>query len=232
MFRILFLLLFSINLSGQTTIQPSYFWNFELHPDSIQKKYNLLNLIDSLVKLDNPHDSIKDFLGKQDLELFEAEDPFYIGPIGCSWYCGGGPSKITSKNKTDTLSKSDNIHDFDLKTSWTGNIENNAITFQFKLDTNLNTTKLIIYAGKCSSLKAWKKYARPKEILLTINDSLDLKLNLSDSFDGQGFELRKFLPRDQSLLELKLEVISVYKGTRNDSIFHISEINFDGVGDH
>lgn len=217
---------------GQINLSPAFILNFDLHPDSIQKQRDLYHLIDSLYKIDNPSDSIKAFLAKQDLETLEGDDPFDIGPIGCSWYCGGGPEKISSSIITDSLNRAEMVHDFNLKSSWKASIKNNELTFLFNLNSVLNTTDIIIFSGNCSSLKNWKAFSRPKEILLEVNDSLQLKLNLLDDYSGQGFNLKSFLPKNQSNLILKLKILSVYPGLKEKNFFHIAEINFDGIGDH
>lgn len=232
MIKYLIILLFPLSLLSQKNISPSFIHSFELHPDSIQKQRDLKHLVDSLYRLENKSDSIKEFLNRQDLEILEIDDPFYIGPIGCSWYCGGGPRKINSNTNSDTIYKDKKIHDFDLKTSWNGKVEENEITFYFRLGKTLRMTEIIIYSGKHSSLKDWQDYARPKQIELSINDSTFIHLNLSNSYHGQGFELKNILPKDQTKMNLKFRVLSVHPGRKEKSVFHISEINFNGVGDH
>lgn len=214
------------------TIKPNYLFEFDLHPDSIAQFNARHHLIDSLFQIPNPNDSIRNILDNADIMELENDDPFYIGPIGCSWYCAGSPDTIYSIFQTDTSYSPDKIHDMDLKSAWRGDSVNNTVFFDFKLSESLNVTKVIIYSGKCSSLQDWNENTRPRIVKLTVNDSIPLNLKLNNGYDGQVFELRNHLPKNQKELKLEFKVTEVFLGTEENKSFFISEINFDGVGDH
>ena len=81
-------------------------------------------------------------------------------------------------------------------------------------------------------MQDWNENTRPRIVKLTVNDSIPLNLKLNNGYDGQVFELRNHLPKNQKELKLEFKVTEVFLGTEENKSFFISEINFDGVGDH
>lgn len=182
----------------------------------------------------NPKSSVIDEEIKKYLDSIESGyGPLTEGP-GCSWYCGGGPYKITA---TDSLKKygPDNIHDFNLLTAWVPETDKGVIgskiNFFFE-PKGPRVTNIIIYNGYHKNHKLWKKNARAKKLKLYINNKPVAILKLSDVMGGQSFKIK---PVKSDIagkdLVITLEVMEVYKGTTYDDLA-ISEINFDGLDVH
>ena len=228
-----FFLLIIFCFQGKAQLIPnSYYWEFNLHPDSISKFYKYHSIIDSLTKIENPDDSIKKILSNLDIEEFERESPFDVGPIGCSWYCAASPDSIFSQHENDAAFMAPNVHDMDLRSSWQGKVDSNELTITFKLSNTLRVTSFGMYNGKCASLSEWENYARVKTLLITVNDTTESKILLEDSYFEQELSLGQPFPKDQNFIKFTFRVLDVYPGKLHPSTFHISEINFDGVGDH
>ena len=231
-FCFIFTFISLIGYNDSLTLKPSFELAFDLQPDTIHEKLKMNELVDSLYKIKNPSDSIKLFLNSLDLDQQEGINPFSTAPIGCSWYCGAGPDSIYGFTLKDSLFKVENIHDMNLSSSLKGKVDSNSIAINFKLSKTLNANSIYIYNGDCSSLSNWENRARAKTIKLTINDTLDIRLELNDSYNGQVFELKQLIPKDQRLIKFNFTVNEVYPGLKEKETFYISEINFDGIGAH
>lgn len=163
-----------------------------------------------------------------------------VGPmtesVGCSWYCGGGPYKITASSYLDNAGninyEPDNIHDFNLLTSWVpkGNI-GMKINFHFKpFAPRIN--ELTIWNGYLKNHKIWKENARVAEFKLYVNGEPNAILKLEDLTNSQSFPIDPIQSQDSLKdLILTLEILEVYTGTKYKDVA-VSELNFDGLDVH
>ena len=166
-----------------------------------------------------------------------------LGPmtqsVGCSWYCGGGPYKVTSSTYLKEIGKStyipDNIHDFDLFTAWVADTKNGIIgkkiNFHFK-PFSPRVNKIIIYNGYMKDIELWKENSRAKTLKLYINKGTYAILELEDVTGSQSFNIDPIQSTDSTKdLILTFEVLDIYKGSKYNYLA-ISEINFDGMDVH
>jgi hypothetical protein len=170
------------------------------------------------------------------LEMMEG--PLTQGP-GCSWYCGGGPYKITSSSYMKDQGKitylPDNIHDFNLFTAWVPDNSNGAIgkkiNFHFKpFEPRVN--EIIIWNGYIKNSDLWKANSRVAKFKLIINGKPNAILELKDVTNTQSFKINPVQSTDSTKdLILTLEILEIYKGTKYNDVA-ISEINFDGLDVH
>lgn len=166
-----------------------------------------------------------------------------IGPmtegIGCSWYCGGGPYKITStsflKNQGETTYYPENIHDFNLFTAWIPDNKKSAIgtkiNFHFK-PFEPRVTDIIIWNGYMKNIDLWNANSRVAKFKLFINGSPKAILELKDLNNTQSFSIDPVQSIDSIKdLILTLEIIEIFKGSKYEDVV-VSEINFDGLDVH
>ena len=157
--------------------------------------------------------------------------------MGCSWYCAGGPDKITASsvlppnNNLDYVP--DNIHDFSLRTAWVEGKDGygigESITFRFAKNSP-PVTAVEIFNGYMKSDILWQANSRVKQLKLYIDDKPYAILNLKDIKSKQIFNIDT-LQGTKSDLFLKFEIMDVYKGDKYDDVA-ISELEFDGIGVH
>lgn len=147
--------------------------------------------------------------------------------VDCSWYCGGGPYKISDST--------DKIHDFNLFTSWmsgkTNEVIGKKIVFHFKaFSPRIN--EILIWNGYIKNTKLWKSYSRVAKFKLYINNIETSILKLEDVNNTQSFKINPIQSTDPSKdLILTLEIIEIYKGSKYKELA-ISEINFNGLDVH
>ena len=156
--------------------------------------------------------------------------------VGCSWYCGGGPYKISSSGILDNSKNysDQNIHDFDLLTGWVPKSKNGigeSISFHFKAKSP-RINAIVIYNGYIKTNELWKNNSRAKKIKLKIDNKTIAILELEDTTASQRFEIEPI----QSTIEnqdlvLTLEILESYEGAKYTDLV-ISEINFDGLDVH
>ncbi|WP_107037755.1 NADase-type glycan-binding domain-containing protein [Brumimicrobium mesophilum] len=242
--KIIFILITIINSSiavGQIRqLEPSIFNYPDLDPDTLSKYQALSDEYNQILLDEIPYHSLT---SRQktlfENELLHSEGPYFTGELGCSWYCAVGPLSVTSTSQLDSTQiinyKPENAHDFDLRTAWVEGREDfgigEKIEFEFKLSSHLKLTHIDIFNGYSKNEKAWKENSRVKVFSLYINDNLFGYLNLEDTFKGQRFDLGSLGGDENEKLVLTLRIIEVYKGEKYmDTV--ISEINFDGTGDH
>ncbi|RZL13848.1 MAG: hypothetical protein EOO89_16905 [Pedobacter sp.] len=98
------------------------------------------------------------------------------GGLGCSWYCGGQMTKATASSTLPSSPTAtfdaDNIHDFDLLTSWVPQSSKGGIgekiSFHFApLSPRVN--EIIIYNGYLKTFDLFKANARAKTLKLYID---------------------------------------------------------------
>lgn len=177
------------------------------------------------------------------LEKFgESEDSSIWDTVeqGCSWYCGGGPYKITAssalKPSGGITYEAKNAHDFSFRTAWVegapGYGEGEYLEYFFQ-NKSPRVTDILIYNGYVKSETGWKKNSRVKQLKLWVNGKPDAVLELQDTRALQTFKLNGPLGRakDGKDLILKFEILDVYKGDAYDDTA-ITELYFDGLDVH
>ena len=185
-------------------------------------------------------------LSDQEKEYFNnydetVEDYWDILGGGCSWYCGGGPKKVTassylvSNNKTSYQAK--NAHDLNYKSAWVEGAASYGIgeylTYTFKAGSP-RITEIIIVNGYVKSVNAWTNNSRVKQFKMYINDQPFAILNLEDSRSAQSFEFEPIgIYEDKNAPDwtIKFEILDIYKGDKYDDTV-VSEIYFDGIDVH
>jgi len=181
-------------------------------------------------------------ISEQDKKMIDSLEMGY-GPltqgVGCSWYCGGGPYKITSSSYLKDEGKitylPDNIHDFDLFTAWVPDSANGSIgkkiNFHFKPFAP-RVNEIIIWNGYIKNTDLWKANSRVAKFKMIVNGKPTAILELKDVNNTQSFKINPIQSTDSTKdLILTLEILEVYKGTKYDDVA-ISEINFDGLDVH
>lgn len=166
---------------------------------------------------------------------------------GCSWYCGGGPNKVTASSELGSQGsnsyKASNAHDLSYKTAWVEGVSGSGIgeflSYNFSPESP-RITDIIIVNGYVKSEKAYLDNSRVKKLKVYLNDKPLAVLNLKDLRSKQAF---KFDPignsnrQDIKALKLqpgwtlKFEIMEVYKGAKYDDVA-ITEIYFDGIDVH
>lgn len=242
--KIIFTIITIMNCStadGQILqLEPSIFNYPDLDADTLSKYQALSDEYNRIIDEKIPYES----LTEQQKTLFEnellhSEGPYFTGELGCSWYCATGPSSLTSTSQLDSTKtinyKPENAHDFDLRTSWVEGREDygigEEIKIEFNLSSNLKVTHVNIFNGYSKSEKVWKENSRVKVFSLYVNGNLFGYLNLEDTYKKQQFDLGSLGGDENEKLVLTLRIIEVYKGDKYMDTA-ISEINFDGTGDH
>lgn len=197
--------------------------------------------LDQYAKI-NSGDTKYDFLSEPDKKMIDSLEMGY-GPmtqgVGCSWYCGGGPYKITSSSYLKDEGKitylPDNIHDFDLFTAWVPDNSNGSIgkkiNFHFKPFAP-RVNEIIIWNGYIKNNDLWKANSRVAKFKMIVNGKPTAILELKDVNNTQSFKINPIQSTDSTRdLILTLEILEVYKGTKYDDVA-VSEINFDGLDVH
>jgi len=159
---------------------------------------------------------------------------------GCSWYCGGGPYKVTAssvlKPSGGITYEAKNAHDFSLKNAWVEGVpgygEGEYLEYFFKNESP-RITDIKIYNGYLKNEAGWKKNSRVKKMKLWVTGKPYAILELQDTRALQTFTLGGPLGRtsDNKDLVLKFEILEVYKGDAYDDTA-ITEIFFDGLDVH
>lgn len=166
-------------------------------------------------------------------------DPWETQSDACSWYCGGGPSKITCssslKPQGNNTYVAKNLHDFTLKTAWvegkTGLGVGEWVEFTFE-NKSPRVTSAIIWNGYQKNTSTWRENSRVKTLRLLVNGKAICDLALVDTAGAQRFELGVLGHRaDGKDLVLRFEIKDAYPGTRFSDVA-LSEINFDGTDVH
>lgn len=211
-----------------------------LNPEYLQKQEALAKEYRRLVKAEIPYESMTAEQKKlMENELFYEAGPYSTETLGCSWYCATGPSGFDASSELPASRvssySSENLHDYDLRTAWVEGKEDygigEEIQVSFKLEANLKVTHIDIYNGYCKSESAWKANSRVKTFALYANGKYLGDLNLADTYKKQRFEVGSFGGKEQPDVTFSLKILDVYKGTKYKDTA-ISEINFDGTGDH
>lgn len=235
-----FLFLFSISLvNGQSleTLKPKV--GSENNYSNSEFEY-WKNATELLNKINDPENGIE--YAQMNLINQKAIDSLEMGygpmtqGVGCSWYCGGGPYKISSSsflNKNQSYSYQ-NIQDFDLFTGWVPESKNGigeSISFYFKAKSP-RINAIIIYNGYIKTNELWKNNSRAKKIKLKIDNKTIAILELDDTSASQRFEIEPVRSSIEGKdLVMTLEIMESYEGEKYTDLV-ISEINFDGIDVH
>ncbi len=175
---------------------------------------------------------------KEAIDKLEMLEGPFTQSVACSWYCGGGPYKITSSEVLSRHNKisytEENIHDFSLFTAWAPRRKTEIgaeVNFHFE-GLSPPVTRLIIYNGYLKNIKLWKENSRAKSIKISIDGVPRYICVLEDVTSSQTFEIEEI----QSKIEAKdkvitLSILEIYEGSKYRDLA-ISEINFDGTGVH
>lgn len=198
--------------------------------------------LDLYLKIESGEEKYGDNLNEFDRKMIDSLEMGY-GPmsegVGCSWYCGGGPYKITASSYLKDQGKitylPDNVHDFDLFTAWVPENTNGSvgtkINFHFKPFAP-RVNEIFIWNGYIKNIDLWKANSRVAKFKLIINGQPKAILELEDINNTQSFKIDPIQSTDSTKdLVLTLEIIEVYKGTKYDDVA-ISEINFSGLDVH
>lgn len=236
----IFVLTLGLSVSGQNlpTIKAT------VHASNDFKKSDQIiwqKALDQYAKI-NSGDIDYEKISEQDKKMIDSLEMGY-GPltqgVGCSWYCGGGPYKITSSSYLKDEGKitylPDNIHDFDLFTAWVPDNSNGSIgkkiNFHFKPFAP-RVNEIIIWNGYIKNTDLWKANARVAKFKMIVNGKPTAILELKDLNNTQSFKINPIQSTDSTKdLILTIEIIEVYKGTKYDDVA-VSEINFNGLDVH
>jgi hypothetical protein len=166
---------------------------------------------------------------------------------GCSWYCGGGPDKVTASSElkgqgTNTYNGI-NAHDLSYKTAWVEGVagygEGQFLKYEF-VPESPRITDIIVVNGYVKSEKAYLENSRVKKLKMYVNDKPYAILDLEDKRSSQTFTFQPIGNGNRSDFEtlkhqprwtLKFEILEVYKGSKYDDVA-ITEIYFDGLDVH
>lgn len=197
------------------------------------------NAMELLSKVNSGEMNYGEQMSKEDIQAIDSLEMMH-GPmtegVGCSWYCGGGPYKITASSYLQEQGKNtylpDNIHDFDLLTAWVpkGTI-GMKINFHFKPFAP-RVNEILLWNGYIKNVDLWKANSRVAKFKLYVDGQPKAILNLVDSTNAQSFKFDPIQSTDSTKdMILTLEIIEIYKGTKYSDVA-ISEVNFDGLDVH
>jgi hypothetical protein len=236
----IFILTFGLSVSGQNlpTIKA-----IVLASNDFKKadQVNWQKALDQYAKIISGEIDYEKILEK-DKRMIDSLESGY-GPlnqgVGCSWYCGGGPYKITSssflKDDEKITYLPNNIHDFDLFTAWVPDNTNGSIgkkiNFHFKPFAP-RVNEILIWNGYIKNTDLWKSNSRVAKFKMIVNGKPTAILELKDLNNTQSFKINPIQSTDSTKdLILTLEILEVYKGSKYEDVA-VSEINFDGLDVH
>lgn len=172
-----------------------------------------------------------------------ADNYWDIIGCGCSWYCGGGPYKVSGssclKPQSNIDYEADNIHDLNYKDVWVEGVQGYGVgeyvTYTFKADSP-RVTEIKVVNGYVKSESAYRNNSRVKTLKVYFNDEPYAILHLKDFRSIQSFKVDTLgygykEGKGKTDWTLKFEIIEVYKGDKCDDTV-ISEIFFDGTDVH
>jgi len=165
---------------------------------------------------------------------------------GCSWYCGGGPYKITASS---TLPPQNNnsygahkAHDGMTNTAWVEGVPGNGIGEYLEYSFRTYTPRITVVkiaTGYLKSQKAFNENTRAKTIKMVVNNELHSVFHLQDSRTLQVFNVDTLFniknEKDSTKIPkewvVKFIISEIYPGSKYEDLA-ISEISFDGVDVH
>lgn len=173
--------------------------------------------------------------------------PWTIIGEGCSWYCAGGPNKVTASSELNSQGKNTyaakNAHDLNYKNAWVEGVPGYGIgeylLYSFSAQSP-RVNQIIVVNGYVKSESAWKNNSRVKKLKVYKNDKPIAILHLEDKRASQYFDLEPLGYNDRENYDelenkpdwtIKFEILEVYKGDKYDDVV-LSEIYFDGLDVH
>lgn len=217
--------------------------------------YRLINKYSSLwygdsLRLEIPSE---DRIRLEELGPIMEEGPIWsTRPIGCSWYCAAMHWQTVSSflaPQKNNIYDASSIFDWDVQTAWVVNGYGigEYVEVAFPANTQVRATSCYIVNGYNKNETTWKNNSRVKSMDLYLDGTLIAHVNLKDTRDQQFFMLPDTIPlntKDLSKFKtlkveyqeylvstLKFEITDVYKGDKYEDTA-ISELSFNGVGDH
>lgn len=135
-----------------------------------------------------------------------------------------GSSVLIEKNKDANYFQASNVLDCNYSTAWVEGVAGAGIgqNLQFTFENAWMPKEISIVNGFAISNSLYLKNARPKELKLTFSDGTVQIITLKDIMTLQTFTLNT----QQKISGLKIEIVSVYKGTLYEDTC-ISEIDFN-----
>ena len=178
-------------------------------PDLSEKKQKEFEQRDKVIEKLRKGTSV-DALTTQEQELLEkfgeSEDTGIWDTMdqGCSWYCGGGPYKVTASSALKPSGSityvAKNAHDFSFKNAWVEGVpgygEGEYLEYFFE-NKSPRVTDVLIYNGYLKNEAGWKKNSRVKKLKLWVNGKPYAVLELQDTRALQTFKLNGPLGRNQ-----------------------------------
>jgi hypothetical protein len=197
------------------------------------------NAVELFTKVNSGELNYGESMAKEVIQAIDSLEMMH-GPmtegVGCSWYCGGGPYKITASSHLQEQGKitylPDNIHDFNLLTAWVpkGSV-GMRINFHFKPFAP-RVNEIQVWNGYIKNRDLWKANSRVAKFKLYVDGQPTAILNLVDSTNAQSFKIDPVQSTDSTKdMTLTLEILEIYKGTKYSDVA-ISEVNFDGLDVH
>ena len=228
-----------LSVNAQKSLQPKVEENKNLWKNSgeIQRIIERNRVIEKKMAVSGVNSLTKEenqFLAEHEM----VQSPFSTDVPGCSWYCAAVILDFKSSSRLPT-SKSNsyaakNVHDFDLQTAWATNKNKGigeTVTLDFKPSEILSINQLTFYNGYQKSEATFKNNSRVKKATLSVNGEKLYNLELKDTEVAQVFDLGKHFLRGDGRFTIELQILEIYPGEKYNDLC-ISEINFDGEGDH
>lgn len=168
------------------------------------------------------------------------DSPYVTVGEGCSWYCGGGPSKVTASSHLAPQGKytyeAKCAHDFSMRTPWCEGVDGNGIGEWLLYDFNeqfARITTIYIANGFVLNSATYHNNARAKKIRLDYNGKPYAILELEDVIGIQSFEVGPLGsgPEVKKPFSLKFTILEAYPGVKYQDLC-ISEIWFSGLDVH
>ncbi|RZK75516.1 MAG: hypothetical protein EOO85_13680 [Pedobacter sp.] len=232
---------------GVRTIEPVIGETPDISTNAANKLERLKYLylkVDSVVSSYPDYQIAKKHLSKRQIQIYENEEEYSkedhldVSIWGCSWYCAGGPSAISSSSMLAPSNylnyKPKNAHDFSLRTAWIEGSQGTGIgeyiSYKFaKMSPPVTTVE--IFNGYMKSEKTWKENSRVKQLTMFVNNKPYAQLNLKDITSRQIFTVGKLQGITNDMV-LKFQIATIYKGSKYYNDVAISEIEFSGTGVH
>jgi len=239
------LLVFSwLGALSQDTLRPQLGWLPQISPDTVQKyeanlaRYNKLNeQINASGEKAVSEADFQFWLENESIEM--NNNPFATEYAECSWYCAGQAQRIRASSALQSTGsfnyEGKNAHDFDLRSAWAVNNSNGGIgetlTIHMNLSKTLGITTINFHNGYQKSERVWKNNSRVKTALLSVDGVPRFVLELADDMSLQEFDIGQLFATGQEGVDLEFKILAIYPGATSSDLC-ISEINFDGIGDH
>ena len=232
-------LLMAFTVSAQQSLQPQIeantdLWKVSAEIQGILEKNKAIEEKMAVSGVDSLTEEEETFLADNEM----VQSPFSTDVPGCSWYCAAAIQEVkSSSNLRSSQSNSYapwNAHDFDLQTAWATDKNKGigeTLTFNFKPSEILTVNYLKFYNGYQKSKATFKNNSRVKRAALYINGKHKFNLELEDTEAAQLFELGKWFLQGEDKFTVALKILEIYPGEKYNDLC-VSEINFDGEGDH